>query len=137
MVHHVPGEKSKTVIFWLQHKLWCVYRPYKAKLPNSQAAGRGKRKDKDFRFSRLFLKALNFQRLIQRFFKEIVQKTSKNSHFLSPPSARRDFQKKFCIASTYAKLHVQAKKSPFWIFHWVHDDVSLSLPYCVKMRYIH
>ena len=31
----------------------------------------------------------------------------------------------------YAKLHVQAKKSPFWIFHWVHD-VPLSLPYCVK-----
>ena len=95
MVHHVPGEKSKTVIFWLQHKLWCVYRPYKAKLPNSQAAGRGKRKDKDFHFSRLFLKALNFQRLIQRFFKEIVQKTGKNSHFLSPLPHGEIFKKIF------------------------------------------
>ena len=95
MVHHVPSEKSKTVIFWLQHKLWCVYRPYKAKLPNSQAAGRGKRKDKDFRFSRLFLKALNFQRLIQRFFKEIVQKTGKNSHFLPPLSHGEIFKKLF------------------------------------------
>ena len=95
MVHHVPGEKSKTAIFWLQHKLWCVYRPYKAKLPNSQAAGRGKRKDKDFRFSRLFLKALNFQRLIQRFFKEIVQKTGKNSHFLSPLPHGEIFKKNF------------------------------------------
>ena len=107
MVHHVPGEKSKTVIFWLQHKLWCVYRPYKAKLPNSQAAGRGKRKDKDFRFSRLFLKALNFQRLIQRFFKEIVQKTGKNSHFLSPLPHGEIFKKNFVQS-----LYTPTKKYP-------------------------
>ena len=94
MVHHVPREKQKTVIFWLQHKLWCVYRPYKAKLPNSQAAGRGKRKDKNFRFSRLFLKALNFQRLIQRIFLNSPENRYKLT-FSFPPSARRDFQKNF------------------------------------------
>ena len=33
--------------------------------------------------------------------------------------------------STHVKAHVQAKKSPVWIFHLVHI-VSLSLPYCVK-----
>ena len=89
-------------------------------------------KGKDFRFSRLFLKALNFQRLIQRFLKKQSRKPVK-THIFFPPFRTERFSKNFCIASTYAKLHVQAKKSPFWIFHWVHD-VSLSLPYCVKVR---
>ena len=46
--------------------------------------------------------------------------------------ARSNFGKKFCIVSTYTELHVQAKKSPFWIFHWGHD-VSLSLPGSVNV----
>ena len=37
----------------------------------------------------------------------------------------------FCIVSTHTKLHVQGKKSPFWIFHRGHD-VSISLPGSVK-----
>ena len=45
--------------------------------------------------------------------------------------ARSDFGKNFCIVSTHTKRHVEAKKSPFWIFHRGHD-VSVSLPYCVK-----
>ena len=34
-----------------------------------------------------------------------------------PPFPRREFGNFSCVVNTYTKLHVQAKKSPFWIFN--------------------
>ncbi len=44
MVHHVPDEKSKTVIFWLEHELEYVYRLYKKnfQIPSVGKGGKGR-----------------------------------------------------------------------------------------------
>ena len=52
-----------------------------------------------------------------------------NFPFPFPPFPRREFENFSCVVYTHTKLHVQAKKSPFWIFNgymMVHF-VSLSL----------
>ena len=47
--------------------------------------------------------------------------------FPFPPILWREFGNFSCVVYTYTKLHVQGKKSLFWIFHWGHD-VPISLP---------
>ena len=49
-----------------------------------------------------------------------------------PPFPQREFGNFSCIVYTHTKLHVQAKKSPFSIFHRGHDG-PFSLPYSVKV----
>ena len=46
MVSHVPGEKSKTVIFWLEHEVQYVYRLYKKnfQIPSVGQGGKGRGK---------------------------------------------------------------------------------------------
>ena len=79
---------------------------------------RRERKFEVYRFSRLFWKVLNLEK--RQIFK-----------FSFPPCGDSDFGNFFYIVSTHTKLHVQAKKSAFWIFHRVHI-VSVSLPCSVK-----
>ena len=40
-----------------------------------------------------------------------------NFPFPFPPFPRREFGNFSCVVYTHTKLHVQAKKSPFWIFN--------------------
>ena len=44
MVHHVPDEKPKTVIFWLEYEVKYLYRLYKKnfKIPSVGKAGKGR-----------------------------------------------------------------------------------------------
>ena len=75
MVHHVPIEKSKTVIFWLEHEDKYVNRLYKKnfQIPSVGQGGKGRR---------LFANFLDYfqkKSLLQRLFLEIVWKVSKQS----------------------------------------------------------
>ena len=77
----------------------------------------------------ILLKISNLEANLE-IFKRIVRITCIFAYFFHPLRTER-FWKFFCIVSTHTKLHVQGKKSPFWIFHRGHD-VSISLPGSVK-----
>ena len=82
----------------------------------------------------ILLKISNLEANLE-IFKRIVRITCIFSLFFYPSRTER-FWKKICIVSTNTKLHVQGKKSPFWIFHRGHD-VSISLPGSVNKLYFY
>ena len=83
MIHHVPIEKSKTVIFWLEREVQYVYRLYKKKIqtPSMGKGGMGRQFFADF--PDFFKKNFYFRYYIRDFF-EKVQKVYKQSPPLSP-----------------------------------------------------
>ena len=132
MVHHVPHEKSKTVIFWLEREVYYMYRLYKKNFQIPSMGKRGKGRQFFANFLDYFQKiSICIRQYIKDFFGNSLE-SWQTIAFPFPPFPRREFGNFSCIVYTHTKLHVQAKKSPFWIFHRGHD-VSVSLPYCVKV----
>ena len=76
MVHHVPIEKSKTVIFWLEHEDKYVNRLYKKnfQIPSVGKVGNGRRFLQTFR---TFSKKISILDTILEIFFEKVRKVCK------------------------------------------------------------
>ena len=82
--------------------------------------GSGERKGDYLQTFRTFSKKIsNIVSKIEIFLKKSGKSVKIVFHF--PPFPRKEFGNFSCIVFSHTYLHVQAKKSPFWIFQWVHD----------------
>ena len=127
-----PMKNPKWWFFGLNMK-FSMCRDYTKIFSKIAPCAKGEKKYQNLQVIRtILLKISNLEANLE-IVKRIVRITCKFWWFFFTLCARSDLEKYFCIVSIHTKLHVQAKKSLFWIFHRVHN-VSPSLPCCVKTK---
>ena len=115
LIHHVPDEKPKTVIFWLEHEVQYVQRLNKFFFKIAPCA-KGEKKYQKLQVVRTILLKSLIQKLILEIFKRIVRITCIFSVFFPPFPDGAILEKIFVQSLHILNFMFKPKNSRFWIF---------------------